>query len=536
MAFHPTDEQQQILTLGSQGNHLVIEALAGAGKTSTLEMLSHRMKGKGLYLAFNRAIAKEAQARFAANVTCRTFHGFAFAQLGHEFADRLEGEQNGQLSPLRIEREMSLRPLGKITPLARASLIRDTMNRYMQSTDDNVSTEHVPTTNLAMLFPGNTQDQLHALNEVARDAADLWSMIWRPGSKLPVGHDAYLKKFCLTRPSLPFDYVTIDEGQDLSPLMIEIITRQPSQRIVVGDSHQQIYEWRGASSALDKVPDATTCYLTQSFRFGDNIASLANVVLGNLHAKKPVRGFEASRDSLVGPEAILFRSNMALFGELMKRSIEDGQNCHIAGGAKDMIALLGGVVELKSGKPSTHPDLAGFSSWASFRRAAKEDGAPREMQQLVKVASSYPQNALIHALRKGSRLSEARADIILSTAHKTKGREFPVVRLGGDFPSPSATPNDPERPFEPEEARLAYVAITRAQKHLRGHKELVEAYRTRLMAMIENQRLAEREAADAKALADELTRMTPEKQREALRLLSTEQKAALNNHLTTTRS
>jgi hypothetical protein len=52
--------------------------------------------------------------------------------------------------------------------------------------------------------------------------------------------------------------------------------------------------------------------------------------------------------------------------------------------------------------------------------------------------------------------SEAEADVVVSTAHKAKGREWPTVRLADDFP-------DEHDPGVPEQTRLAYVAVTRAQ-------------------------------------------------------------------------
>lgn len=531
MVLRPTDEQEQVLSRGTGGGHLVIKALAGTGKTSTLEMLSHRMTGRGLYLGFNRSIVQEAKQRFSGNVTCKTFHGLAYGALGHEYAGRLEGEENGQLSPFRIQSVLSLAPLGEVSPLARASLVRDTLSRFMQSDSDAVSETHIPHMNLAMLFPVGTPVHGSAISEITHDAATLWDMIWHPKSRLPVSHDAYLKAFCMTRPRLPFDYIEVDEGQDLSPMMIDLITRQPVQRIMVGDSHQQIYEWRGACSALDNVPNSATCYLTQSFRFGNNIAGLANIILGNLRAQKPVRGLDADRSALSGPTTLLFRSNMGLFGELMKRSLKDGQRCHIAGGAKDMVALLGGVADLKSGKATTHPDLVGFSSWSDFRRLADQDGAPREMQQLLRVATTYPQKALIHALRLGSRTPEKHADAILSTAHKAKGREFTDVRLGADFPLPSPELNNLAQPFEEEEARLAYVALTRAKRGVSGHDELVQAYRARLASLVKDQKETAKAKAQAGELAHRLSRMTPSHKRQALKDLSQTQKKALSDYL-----
>lgn len=531
MARKPTEEQEAVLTRGTEPGHMVIKALAGTGKTSTLEMLSHRMSGKGLYLAFNRAIAQEAKQRFSSHVTCKTFHGLAFGALGHQYVHRLEGKDNGQLSVFRIQKALRLTAIESISPLARASLVKTTLGQFMQSASRVCGEEHVPIQKLALMLGGETSDCRTMQRIVAQDAATLWDMIWHPGSTLPVSHEAYLKAYCLTDPALPFDYIKVDEGQDLSPMMIDLITRQSAKMVMVGDPHQQIYEWRGACSALEQLPDATTCYLTRSFRFGDHIARQANMMLGNLEAERPIYGTDMDRRSLTGTPTLLFRSNMGLFGELLRRSIGQQQPCHIVGGAADMVALLNAAVSLKSGKPTAHPDLAGFSSWREFTRTAEQDAAPREMQQLLKIVETYSPKALIYALRAGSRTEEKDASIVLSTAHKSKGREFPDVRVGPDFPLPSPVIDDPEAPFEAEEARLAYVTITRAQRSLQGHEAMVEAYRDRLKALVSQENEVAQARRDADTLAKRLARMTGPERLDAVRQLAPAQKKALNEHL-----
>jgi hypothetical protein len=53
---------------------------------------------------------------------------------------------------------------------------------------------------------------------------------------------------------------------------------------------------------------------------------------------------------------------------------------------------------------------------------------------------------------------EKAADFVTCTAHKSKGREWPTVQLGADFP-PANRMADPD-------VRLLYVALTRAQEQL----------------------------------------------------------------------
>ena len=76
----PTDEQEKIIeAVRSTKTNLVINALAGTGKTTTLEMVQAVSKEQPvLYLAFNKAVAKEAETKFSSTTTVRTLNA-----LGH---------------------------------------------------------------------------------------------------------------------------------------------------------------------------------------------------------------------------------------------------------------------------------------------------------------------------------------------------------------------------------------------------------------------------------------------------------------------
>src|SRR5690606_35586007 len=57
-------------------------------------------------------------------------------------------------------------------------------------------------------------------------------------------------------------------------------------------------------------------------------------------------------------------------------------------------------------------------------------------------------------------------DLVVSTAHKAKGREWDWVRIGPDFPQPSEDENGELVLPAAEELRLAYVTVTRAKERL----------------------------------------------------------------------
>jgi hypothetical protein len=49
---------------------------------------------------------------------------------------------------------------------------------------------------------------------------------------------------------------------------LQVISCQKVPKIFVGDSHQQIYQFRGAVDAMKRVDAAKTLHLNQTFRFG----------------------------------------------------------------------------------------------------------------------------------------------------------------------------------------------------------------------------------------------------------------------------
>ncbi|MGP4878937.1 hypothetical protein ACTXQV_44115, partial [Klebsiella pneumoniae] len=72
------------------GQSFKVIAYAGTGKTTTLQMISDAMpERRGMYLAFNKAIAGEAQNKFHRNVDCRTFHSLAFRSVPRGVTDKL---------------------------------------------------------------------------------------------------------------------------------------------------------------------------------------------------------------------------------------------------------------------------------------------------------------------------------------------------------------------------------------------------------------------------------------------------------------
>ena len=97
MKFTPTKEQSHIVATASTGVDVIIQAYAGASKTSTLVLVAEELKDKRiLYLAFNKSIATEAQEKMPYNVDCRTVHSVAYQHTDKAILKKLRYNQHYQ--------------------------------------------------------------------------------------------------------------------------------------------------------------------------------------------------------------------------------------------------------------------------------------------------------------------------------------------------------------------------------------------------------------------------------------------------------
>jgi hypothetical protein len=89
-SFIPTGEQQAVIEAARGAGDLKVKAFAGAGKTSTLQLVAeHFGQRRGIYRAFNREIAASAARRFPLHVGSRTRHSLAWASSSQSLRNRV---------------------------------------------------------------------------------------------------------------------------------------------------------------------------------------------------------------------------------------------------------------------------------------------------------------------------------------------------------------------------------------------------------------------------------------------------------------
>ncbi|WP_039904191.1 UvrD-helicase domain-containing protein, partial [Acetobacter tropicalis] len=205
-----TPEQLAILAKSPTSSFKVV-AGAGCGKTTTLVLFSEKWAGyKGLYLAFNSAIAREARSRFPRHIEARTAHSYAYQDL----------------SIRALERE-------RIIPRYTTRHIRQ-LEQELRMTAPAGSAETVLKTLTAFLISGGTKlTQAHCPEKDAKRnrairtfVAQAFKYIIRfENTTFPITHDVYLKRFEMDRKITGYDYIMVDEAQDLNPVLFSILEK-----------------------------------------------------------------------------------------------------------------------------------------------------------------------------------------------------------------------------------------------------------------------------------------------------------------------
>jgi UvrD-like helicase C-terminal domain/UvrD/REP helicase N-terminal domain len=468
----PTAQQQQAIDAFGTGGSLRVNAFAGSGKTSTLQMLSHSTSRRGQYIAFNKAIVADAKEKFPSTVDCSTTHALAFRATPQAFKDGGITKMTDRLGAQKLAEILGLKKVWRIDrdhtlqPRSQAYLIIETVRRFAQSADDEISEKHVP--QHGSLITASTETLAVVKDFARRGAAHVWARMCTPADELPLGHDGYLKLWALARPQIAADFILLDEAQDTNPVVLEVLRRQQAQLVYVGDRWQQIYEWRGAVNAMESMQTDHAVSLTQSFRFGAAIASEASNILQRLGETEALVGNPAlsSRVGPCTPDTILARTNANVMKALID-ALQANRIPHLVGGTGELMEMLRGVADLKDNLPcNTVPDLFGFENWQQVLDFSKTQEG-EHLVTFVNLVETLGERRLMWALNRS--VDEDKADLVLSTAHKAKGREWDNVQLTDDFlksrPAKSDRPEDTLKRDQEyaAELRLLYVAITRAR-------------------------------------------------------------------------
>lgn len=446
-----TDEQEVVITSKEQNKKVV--AVAGAGKTTTLLGYAKARSSKSkLLLAYNSSVSSELNAKIKKNEISKTVasttHSLAYQKVGKNYAKELQL----QLTNEAIINALSL-PIdeaSKKSNLILSSQVKKLFTNYCLTAHDDIGD---------FLEEHEEFVSTELYNEIRKKKKSLIKYIERIWEKMdrggfPATHDFYLKKFQLSKPSLPYDVILLDESQDTSPVVMDIFMHQKkAEKVLVGDKYQSIYAWRLAQDAMAKV-DYPSFYLTKSFRFSQKTADLSSDVLELYSKLNPkfvleynIIGLGKDEDiGLCKSKAFLSRTNANILEKLI--DYKDNQNFYIhLAGFKNEVSIktfltteegynywdILSIVNNKS-QYVKNLDLQKFKNKAEledFATLTNNTG----LTQMISLAKRHKgsMKEFCETIDKKLVSSPEKADISVTTGHKSKGLEWDHVTVGDDF-------------------------------------------------------------------------------------------------------
>lgn len=504
-----TPEQQAIINAAKRGESLLVNAGAGAAKTTTLKMLNDHMTGKKvLAVAFNKRIADDLQAALP-GATVKTLNS-----LGH-----------GAWSTQRGKRlELDKQKLSRIT----TQVMKETGQKYAEEAWGYVrnftrilrNNGYVPQIPGMMPYFKGIEDPEELLPEFA--ITEGWDENLLSGDEL-----IDLAEQCLiqsTREGFAgvidfddqiyltttyfckypqFDIILVDESQDLSPQNHrQLLMCNPKQLIAVGDPRQAIYAFRGADansmSSLKKLMweklglELMSYPLDTSFRCPKAVVARQQIhypgfraAISNAEGEVKTLTLWSVASIPTESTAIICRNNAPLVALAFvlirnKRGFTFyGQDMskNLKGLIKKVAGFTGKTLSGRDRAMQTSDILKKLEMWYAIERAKLED---QNRKELVSGLTDKKECARI-VLSQGQTLGEAmdlcdsifdaaQGDLVLTSGHRSKGFEWKHVFHLDYFRIPSKYAREQQAAGYPnaivQENNLRYVIETRAKYSL----------------------------------------------------------------------
>ena len=482
-----TKEQED--TINSDKISFKINAVAGSGKTTTLlEYAKKNSHLRILYLAYNKSLQISLQEKLKdynlPSMHISTIHSLAYNKIGAYNYSLCHDLKNQILEKALYTYEQTINQKAYFPIPEYIALIKDLVNFYCNSSlialDSKLMESYKKQSELgAKILELINKNENRVLAHLKYILSSMKNKV------IEATHDFYLKMFYLNKKistNLPYDLILVDEAQDISDVMIGIVENQTCRRIYVGDSFQQIYTFRFASNALNKI-DLPTYALTKSFRFGDNYAKILQNNLNSLYeinSSKPLEITGLEKTTEIGknnldfnkPFCVIARSTFGLVQQLVY-FIHDKKKIYFEGGYNSysfMNQTVYSIFYLKQKKNDkiSIDEIKDFDTIGELEQFAK-DTKNQDYLNIIKFINTYGDNIFeINKKIKEHLVSDkTQADIIFTTTHKSKGLEYNQVLMADDFISKKEITNTKNKLSYQrinEELNIYYVAATRAKE------------------------------------------------------------------------
>ena len=482
-----TKEQKNIIN--AKEDSFKINAVAGSGKTTTLlEYAKNNSHLKILYLAYNKSLQVSLQKKLKeynlTHMNVSTIHSLAYQKISAYQYNLAHDLKIQVIEKLLNGYEQTFNQRTNYYPVAEyVALIKDLVNFYCNSSlialDLKLLESYKKQGDLsAKILELLNKDEKKALNHLKHILSAMKNKI------IDATHDFYLKMFYLNKKvstNLGYDLILVDEAQDISDVMIGIVEAQECRRIYVGDSFQQIYSFRYAINALNKI-ELPSYELSKSFRFSDSYAKYLEKNLNSLYEKNSgkllkISGVDSTTN--IGEKSIdydkqvcvISRSTFGLIQQIV-HFIQDDKKIYFEGGYASysfMNQTVYSIFYLKEKKNDkiTIDEIKDFETIQELEQFAK-DTKNQDYLNIIKFINTYGDNIfeINKTIKTKLTTNKEEADLIFTTTHKSKGLEFEQVIMADDFITKKELSNPKNKVSFlklQEELNIYYVAATRVK-------------------------------------------------------------------------
>lgn len=496
LAFTPSPQQAAFFDWIDAGQgSCVLEAVAGAGKTTTLIKALERMLGTIFFGAYNKKIADEIQARAPKKLglDISTMHSAGFKFLRRAFPKVVvNGDKCRDIFRAACDRNTDASGRSPYAPfegvvLKLVGLAKQAGLGILKPMTENASwmelVEHfdvevfdeetgIDNTRLILALARKTLEASIAQDHMVVDYDD---MIYAP-----LYHKVKVYEY---------DWVLIDEAQDTNATRRALALRmlkRGGRLVAVGDRHQAIYGFTGADAdSLDLIAaavSATQLPLTTTFRCPKAVVAHAQRYVSHIQAAATAPDglvTQATADRLITlakpGDAVLCRFNAPLVSYVYK-FIAAGIPAKVEG--RD----IGNGLKVLARRWKVRSLVALKDKLAAYvqRETAKHRAKEQESKAVAVEDKVQCLNVIIDRVLKTDPDTKRPVDrviaeidsifveegsdkaVLFSSIHKSKGREWHRVVWLQTGPSGWA-----RKDWEQEqEVNLCYVATTRAKHEL----------------------------------------------------------------------
>lgn len=482
MQFSP--QQNAFLDWATSGTgSCVLEAVAGAGKTTTILEAAARMAGQVAILAYNKKISEEIKAKLVKRgldykkAQAGTVHSFGFSALRKAFPGvRVADDKVFFLIPENMKTysapicalvsHAKQRALGVVGPAVTDRAAWWDIAEHHDTLESEEPGEAIITT------------AIQVLQKSSRDTAtiDFDDMVY-----LPLVHRCRFWQF---------DVVMVDEAQDTNPArraLVRALVRRGGRVIAVGDRHQAIYGFTGADAqSLDLIAQDFACVrlpLTTTYRCPKTVVEFAQQWVSHITAAETApEGSVTSttmedfmvRNDLTEGSAVLCRNTkplVALAFALIRRRIACRVEGRDVGASIKKLVLRWRVKTLEAlqNRLETYLERETTKLLAKKQEARLQtvEDTVETIKIIIQQCQAEGRQLVSDAVAYIDQLfgDGVTGMLVLSTIHKSKGREWErVYWLDRRNTCPSKWARQQWQ--LDQEHNLCYVAATRAQSEL----------------------------------------------------------------------